>query len=88
MSIQPGDLINGLFECVGGILIWGNVRALMKAKMLRGVMWPVTGFFWAWGLWNLWFYPSLHQWLSFAGGIVIMTGNTVWLALAIKYRRN
>jgi len=83
-----GDTINASFETIGGILIWLNVRRLWHDKLIRGIDWQVTGFFWAWGLWNMIYYPSLHQWASFFGGLLMISGNTVWIALAIKYRKN
>ena len=79
------DLINGLFELGGGLLIAMNVRQILKDKTVKGVYWPATAFFTAWGLWNLYFYPSLGQWLSFAGGLVIVTFNTLWIGLTIYY---
>lgn len=82
------DLVNGLFEFIGGVCIWMNVRKLLKDKMVRGVSWYVTLFWWSWGVWNLIYYPALNQWMSFSGGLFIVSGNFVWLALAIKYRRN
>lgn len=81
------DLINGLFELLGGAMIWSNVLRIRKDKLVRGVDWRVTGFFWAWGLWNLFYYPHLDQWLSFAGGTVIVAANCVWLYYAWKYRK-
>ena len=81
-----GDTLNGCFEAIGGLCIWLNVRRLMRDKSVRGVDWRVTGFFWAWGIFNLWYYPSLHQWASFTGGLLIVAGNFAWLGLAIKYR--
>lgn len=81
------DILNGLFEFGGSLMIWLNVRALMRDRQVRGVCWPVTAFFWSWGLWNLYYYPSLHQWASFAGGACICAANCAWLILAVKYRR-
>jgi hypothetical protein len=86
--VTINDTVNGGFEAIGGICIWLNVRRLMRDKSVRGVDWRVTAFFWAWGIWNLFFYPSLHQWASFAGGLVIVAGNFAWLWLAIKYRKS
>jgi hypothetical protein len=80
------DLINGTFELVGGILCWLNVQRLRKDRRVQGVDWRVSAFFSAWGLWNLFFYPSLHQWASFAGGILLVLANTTWVALALRYR--
>jgi hypothetical protein len=37
------------------------------------------------GFWNLFYYPHLDQWLSFAGGVLIVLANTVWIAMAVHY---
>ena len=84
--IQLPDLINGLYELGGGFAIWMNVKAIYKAKMVRGVNFWSTLFFTSWGYWNLAYYPSLHQWCSFVGGLGIVVGNTAWIYLAWKYR--
>lgn len=81
------DWINGSFELLGALLIWRNVRQLLRDTCIRGVDWRVTGFFAAWGLWNLLYYSTLDQWASFAGGIVLTVGNLTWVALAWKYRK-
>lgn len=80
------DLVNGIFETLGAVAIWANVRRIVRDKMVRGIDWRVTLFFSAWGYWNLFYYPALNQWFSFAGGLALVAGNTVWVALAIKYR--
>lgn len=79
------DLINGLFEFCGGLMIFMNVRQIWKDKAVKGVHWIPTMFFTAWGFWNLFFYPHLHQWLSFSGGLCIVIGNTAWVILMLKY---
>lgn len=81
------DLINGLFECFGGALIWLNVRALARDREVKGVDWRVMFFFTAWGLWNMFYYPHLGQWASFVGGLVIAAGNVAWVVLVISIRR-
>lgn len=81
------DLINGLFELLGSLVLWRNVRQLYVDKMIRGVHWTATGFFAAWGYWNLYYYPSLDQWWSFAGGCSIVLANTVWLGQMLYYGR-
>jgi hypothetical protein len=80
------DWINGAFELLGGVLCWMNARRLMRDKQVRGVHWQVTAFFSAWGFWNLFYYPALHQWISFTGGLVLVLGNTCWVVMAIHYR--
>jgi len=73
------DLINGLFECCGGFFIALSVRKLHRDKKVKGVSWVHAAFFSAWGYWNLFYYPHLGQWLSFAGGVFLVAVNTLWL---------
>lgn len=75
------DFVNGLFEMVGGCLLLVNVRRLWRDRKIAGVSWLPTVFFAVWGVWNLWFYPSVHCPWSFAGGIVVVSANVVWLSL-------
>ena len=82
-----GDLINGLFELCGSLVLWRNVYTLHKDKGYLGVHWMTTGFFALWGYWNMYYYPSLNQWLSFVGGCSITIANTVWLIQMLYYGR-
>ena len=81
------DIINGLFELVGGLMCWLNFRKILKDKKVNGVCWYVTAFFSVWGMWNLYYYPSLGQWASFYGGVVLVVGNTAWVIMALIYSR-
>ena len=81
------DLINGLFEFFGSLVLWMNVRQLYLDKKVRGVTWSATAFFMTWGYWNLYYYPHLGQWCSFAGGVSIVVANTVWLGQMLYYGR-
>lgn len=85
MIIQ--DLINSLFESCSGLLLWNNVRILFKDKQVKGVSIFTTAVFCAWGYWNLYYYPFLEQWMSFLGGILVVSANTIWVALAVCYSR-
>jgi hypothetical protein len=82
------DAVNGLFELCGAVALWQNVRAIRRDKTIAGVHWGATAFFTTGGLWNLYYYPSLDQWASFAGGLAIAGVNLVWLGYVWKYRRN
>ena len=74
------DLVNGMFEMTGGLLICLSIRRLHVDRVVRGVSaWPVA-FFAAWGLWNLFYYPILGQWFSLAGGVLITVANVAWIA--------
>jgi hypothetical protein len=85
MRTETLDIINGSFEFFGAYCTWANAYVLFRAKAIRGVYWPTTAFFSLWGLWNLTYYPSLGQWVSFWGGVALVLGNILWVILAIKY---
>lgn len=83
---MSNDQINGLFELVGGLLIFMSVRALYVSKEVKGVsIFPVV-FFASWGFWNVYYYPSLNQWYSFVGGLVVVSANVVWVCQMVYYR--
>lgn len=84
--ISP-DLVNGLFEGLGALLILRNIQALYRDKIVRGVTLAPVVFWSAWGFWNLFYYPSLDQWFSFYGGVGVMTTNTIWVCMAVYYRQ-
>lgn len=73
------DLVNGVFEFGGALLLLLNVRRLARDRHLAGVHWSPTVFFTAWGVWNLFYYPSLDQPWSFAGGVCLVCVNAFWL---------
>lgn len=79
------DLVNALFELCGAIVVWISVWKLYQEKEIKGVYWPAWAFFAAWGIWNLFYYPSLDQVLSFYAGIVLVLGNVTWTMMAVYY---
>lgn len=81
------DMMNGLFEGGGSLLLLLNIRQLLRDKKIAGVHWGPVVFWTAWGFWNLFYYPSLHQWYSFYGGCGVVSVNAVWLALLLYYRQ-
>jgi hypothetical protein len=80
------DIINGIFETFGAWFTWGSAWKLWKDRDVKGVYWPAFAFFGSWGLWNLLYYPTLDQWLSFAGGILLVSGNIAWVLLYLYWR--
>lgn len=86
VQLMSADLINGLFEFCGGLLILNHCRVLLRDKAVAGVSLFSTAVFTSWGFWNLYYYPLLGQWWSFAGGLAIVCANALWLALMFKYR--
>lgn len=81
------DLVNGAFESLGGIFLFLNVLRVLKDKSVKGISIVPTAFFSVWGVWNLFYYPSLDQWASFFGGALVVVMNTIWVSLAIYYAR-
>jgi hypothetical protein len=79
------DMINAFFEFGGGIAILNHCRVLYKDKQVNGVSVLSTIFFTAWGFWNVYYYPSLNQWVSFYGGLIIAAANFLWVSLLIRY---
>ena len=81
------DIINGSFELLGGLAICQSIFRVIKDKSVKGVSVPHVAFFSFWGLWNLYYYPSLGQMVSFWGGIGVTTANTIWVGLLFYYKR-
>jgi len=81
------DACNGAFELIGGLLILNHCRAVLRDKAVAGVSIFSTFIFTIWGVWNIYYYPSLGQWFSFSGGLVIVSANALWIALLLKYRK-
>jgi hypothetical protein len=81
------DLVNGGFELLGGLAVAQSCLRLARDKQVRGVSVLHMGFFTAWGFWNLAYYPSLGQWLSFAGGVGVVATNSLYVAMLVYYRK-
>ena len=80
------DLVNGTFEMLAGVAILNHCRALYRAKQSRGVSILSVGFFFSWGLWNLFYYPHLKQPISFYGGLGVVSANLLWVGMLLYYR--
>lgn len=84
--IATPDAINGAFEAFGGVMNMVNVLRIYRDKGYRGISVLPTLFFTTWGFWNvLFYYPVLHQWCSFAGGLLIVLANAAWVSMALYY---
>jgi uncharacterized membrane protein YfcA len=81
------DLTNGLFELGGSIALLANIVRLYRDKRAHGVTWYSMLFFFMWAAWNLYYYPTLEQWWSFAGGVCMLASLTVWIGQMLYYRR-
>ena len=79
------DHFNACFEGGGAVIQFLNVRQLLRDKTVRGVHWLPLAFWTAWGFWNVFYYPAIGQWWSFAGGFAVVTCNAVNLGLMWLY---
>ncbi len=84
---MTADAINAILEFVGGLFVLGHCRAVWRDRMVKGVSIPSTVFFLVWGIWNLYYYPSLGQWFSLAGGIFLTLANCLWVGLLFRFRK-
>jgi hypothetical protein len=79
------DVINGAFGSLGSLFIVFSIVKTYKHKEVKGVDWRHPTFFAAWGLWNLYYYPCLGQWVSFCGGVATTIANLVWISQLLYY---
>lgn len=80
------DLINGLFESFGALLVFNHCRVTLRDRDVKGVSILSSALFTTWGLWNLWYYPFLDQWFSFLGTCLLVTANTLWVILLVHFK--
>ena len=81
------DAINGTFEAGMAVAISFSINRLISEK--RVFCWSIWSVAWptAWGIWNLYYYPSLNQIASTIGGIAVVIANATWISLAVIYSR-
>lgn len=79
------DIINAGFEFGAGFAVLHHCFKLYEHKQARGVSIQAVIFFTAWGLWNLFYYPHLGQFWSFAGGIFITLVNMAYVSMLWVY---
>jgi uncharacterized membrane protein YesL len=84
---MTSDLVNGLWELGGAILLCANIRQLHRDKEVRGFRADVLAFFTAWGIWNCYFYPANGLPLSFAGGALLALANLAYVLQVVYYLR-
>lgn len=83
---QYKDLINGSFELLASFATLDHCRVLLQDREVRGVSYFSILFFIIWGFWNLFYYPSLNQLLSYFGSIGIVIANIFYFCLVIYYK--
>lgn len=79
------DVFNGVLQVCGAGFVVISIVKLNGDRLVRGVSWLHVGFFTVWGYWNLFYFPHLGQWVSFAGALVIVLANTIWMGQLIYW---
>jgi hypothetical protein len=79
------DKVNGLFEMFGGFMMILSIRQAYIDKKVNGISIPACMFFATWAVFGTVYYPSLEQWWSFSGAIVLATGNVIWVSQLLYY---
>jgi len=86
--MDVNDLINALFEFCATLFVLNNCRVVLKHKFVSGVSVVSCAFFMLWGLWNVYYYPTLGQVYSFYCGVAVLVSNIIYVGLLIYYTRN
>lgn len=84
---MSADVVNGIFEFVGSGFTWANVWKVKTDRGYAGIYLPGVIFFMSWGVWNLFYYPSLGQWWSFHGGLSLVLANVMWIVMMWRFGR-
>ena len=75
----------GLIQVASAGFLSISVWQLFKAKMVRGVSAITVAFWVSWGLWDLYYFPHLGQWLAFWGGVCVTLMNSLYVFLICLY---
>lgn len=81
-------MVNATFEAGAGLAVLAHCAKLHQDKQVRGLSIPAVLFFTGWGCWNVFYYPHLGQFWSFAGGIFVTLANLIYLAMLVAYSRH
>lgn len=84
--IDIPDLINAAFEFLAGGALWLSCRRVRIDKAVSGVSTITVVFFTSWGFWNLYYYPSLNQYVSGVFAVFATSVNLYRAYLLWKYR--
>ncbi len=79
------DITMGLIQVISAGFLSKSVWMLYQAKIVRGVSAVTVAFWVAWGLWDLYYFPSLNQWWAFSGGVIVTLMNALYVGLIVRY---
>jgi cation transport ATPase len=79
------DQANACLEMGGAFLRTLDCIKLFQDKRFSGGHLGTALYFLGWGVFNVFFYPSLNQVWSFWAAIVLMVMNGLWFVMALYY---
>lgn len=79
------DLVNAAFEWAMALCSLANSLGVLRARGYKGISPFVFGLAFLWGVWNLYYYPSLGQWSSFSAGLAVVASNLLLVALMVYF---
>jgi hypothetical protein len=68
------------------VVVWANVRALLRDKCVKGCSIAPAYIFFATNAYEVWYFLHLHQSLASLGAVSMVAANTIWIGLAHWYR--
>jgi hypothetical protein len=86
MDQQVIDMINAFFPLAGCLFMIMNIKQMIKDKQLRGSHWLSPLFFYFGQAWGVYFCYSLHQWFSFASGLIFLSLCLTWYFIMLYYK--
>lgn len=85
IATMTPDQINGTFEVLGALFVLNHCRHVLRDGQVAGVSIASTVFFFAWGCWNIFYYPHLGQMWSLYGGVALAMANTFYIVLLVRF---
>jgi len=85
-AVDHMDIMNALFELFGAFAVLPSILEAHRTKRIMGVSIITSLFFTSWGLWNIFYYPSLTQTWSGYAAILMTATNAFYLWQVYKYR--
>lgn len=79
------DYTQAAWELGSAVFSVLNIFAIRRSKSIAGIHWAPTAFYTTWGLYNLWFYTTLHLPVAWWAGIAITCTNATWLGHVAYY---
>lgn len=82
------DFTSAAFTVGAALFLLLNIRQMLVDRSLKGVSVYTIAYFTAWGYWGIFlFYAMPNMVLTFVASVILAIAYSVWLGLAIYYKR-